>query len=196
MPCWTPRSTFQTWCCLGCAKAHCQYAYKLRTRVFASHWNKVRWSVVLRCVLRGGDAHCSCATTMTHWRPCWHKSNCPSGPCSYWSHPTFVRSKAMPTSPPLAKSIPWKLRSPNHSESLGWEQCLLCSQCPSHTSWHWPCRTHRHCHKLVHQCRCHRAARYASRQARVVKRMHGLINKSKLEELLGIVNIVLVLGCT
>jgi hypothetical protein len=30
----------------------------------------------------------------------------------------------------------------------------------------------------------------------VVKRMHGLINKSKLEELLGIVNIVLVLGCT
>ncbi len=126
-----PRSiTSQTWRCPGSAEVHYQCAYRPRTRVPASHWNQVRQGVALRCALWGGDAHRSYATTVTHRWPRWRRSNCLSGPCSCWSRPTFVRSKAMPTSPPLARSTPWRLRSPNHLELLCWEQHLLYFQCP------------------------------------------------------------------
>ncbi len=65
-----PRSTTsQTWRCPGFAEAHCQCAYRPRTRVPASRWNQVRQGVALRCALQGGDAHRSCATTVTHRRP-------------------------------------------------------------------------------------------------------------------------------
>ncbi len=61
-----PRSTTsQTWRCPESAEVRCQCAYRLRTRIPASHGNQVCQDAALR----GDDAHRSCATTMTHQQP-------------------------------------------------------------------------------------------------------------------------------